>query len=97
MVNNLAYFKKFFCFCAFERIKLPSCFEKIVPSDCLTMIDQLTKDPTLKAEDNYHKYRLNTLICNSWAGGHVSNVRRPPGKRLGLLATRRTGRLHGLE
>lgn len=62
------------------------------------MIDQFAKEPMLKAEDNYHKYRLNPLICNCRADGYVSFVRpkAPPGQKLGLLAARRTGRLRGL-
>lgn len=61
------------------------------------MIDQLAKEPVLKAKDKYHRYRMNPLICNCWAFSHVNTVRRdaPPGRKPAFIAARRTGRLRG--
>ncbi|KAF7151738.1 hypothetical protein RHSIM_Rhsim02G0126900 [Rhododendron simsii] len=84
-----------------SRIKLPSGSKKIVPSGCGAMIGLVagggrTEKPLLKAGNAYDKYRVKK---NYWPKhiGHASIVCRdaPPGQKVGLIATRRTGRLCG--
>merc|ERR1712039_531194 len=89
------------------RIRLPSGARKTIPSTCRGIVGIVAgggrmDKPVLKAGNNFHKYRMNPVEHPHGGGnhqhvGHPTTVARDScaGKKVGLIAARRTGILRG--
>merc|ERR1712189_138452 len=90
------------------RVKMPSGAKKLVPSTSRAVIGVVAgggriDKPMLKAGTAYHKYKAKRNCWPKFGGGnhqHIgspSTVRRdaPAGRKVGLIAARRTGRIRG--